>query len=225
MPDEASTKRTYIAFLLDQSGSMASIRQQAIDGFNEQVGIIQRDADKGGDTWVSLYKFGGGDGTKPYWERTFDALAPTALHRLNPDTYVPNGITPMYDCVGMALQDLGPKDEAGDIGFLVVIVSDGRENASQEWTAERIADKVKELEATGRWTFVYIGANQNLADVQKHLGIKQVVAFAATPTGYQYMSENMAGSTESYLSARSKGETSTPEYWTESKTPDQEPKK
>jgi len=214
MPDE---KRTHVIILLDQSGSMGSIRKQAIDGFNEQVRSIQRNADLGGDTWVSFYKFGGGDGTKPHWERVFDARPASALTAIDERSYVPNGITPLYDCVGMALQDAETKSHEGDVGFLFCVISDGLENASREWTAERIAEKVKALQDTGKWTFVYIGANQDLGDVQKHLGIRQVVSYDATPRGYEVMSHNLCASTTGYFESRSSGSTSKDDFWEQKK--------
>ena len=92
------------------------------------------------------FYYAAGDGWKPYWERAVDKLAADALVPLNMDTYIPNGVTPMYDCIGMALQDLEQHDEEGDLGFLFVVISDGLENSSKEWTADRIAEKVKNLE-------------------------------------------------------------------------------
>ena len=205
-------KRTHVAFVLDESGSMGSIREAAIDGFNEQVNAVKENADKGGDTTVSQWRFGCPPDARPkevYFEQPVSGLLP-----ISHETYQPYGMTPMYDGLGMALTKLEPLDKAGDIGFLVVLVSDGQENASQEWTSPMVADKIKKLQDTGRWTFVYIGANHDLADVSKHLGIPMgnMIAFAATKMGTQKVSDFASASTADYMANRARGQTASVAY-------------
>jgi hypothetical protein len=205
-------KRTHVAFVLDESGSMGSIWEAAIDGFNEQVNAVKENADKGGDTTVSQWRFGCPPDARPkeiYFEQPVSALLP-----ISQETYQPFGMTPMYDGLGMALTKLEPLDKAGDVGFLIVLVSDGQENASKEWDSTMVASKIKQLQDTGRWTFVYIGANHDLADVSKHLGIPlgNMVAFAATNVGTRRMSNYVGQSTATYMDNRQRGLTQTSAY-------------
>ncbi len=202
-------KRTHVAFVLDESGSMGMIREQAIDGFNEQVNAVKANASKGGKTTVSQWRFGCPPDAMPkevYFDQPTDQLMP-----ITEETYTPFGMTPMYDGIGMALTRLKTLDNGGDVAFLVVLVSDGQENASKVWTSEQIAQEIQTLQGTQRWTFVYIGANHDLSQVSKHLGIPQgnMIAFVASPMGTEKISGYVAASTANYMSNRGRGMTYT----------------
>lgn len=222
-----SEKRTDVALVLDRSGSMSSIREQAIDGFNEQLKALREEADKGGDTRVTVVTFGG-------WHGAPEKRAP--LHVINErvpaedvemlsmDNYRPNGLTPLYDGFMHAIDILEESDDGGeDTAFLVVVVSDGRENHSKEFTAGDVASKVRALEDTDRWTIVYIGANQDLSDVEKHLAVGRTHSFDSTPEGTESMSDKAAGATMSYMNSRSAGLTSGGYDYGEQDEPDTQP--
>lgn len=210
----AENKHTHVALVLDRSGSMFTIRDETIDAFNEQLKEIQN-ADVGRRT-VTLVTFGGGGfhPEHPPVRVETKAAAPDSVAALTRDTYSPSGTTPMYDGVGEALGILEGLDDRGDdTAFLVVIVSDGMENSSREWTADRIAERVRKLEGTGRWTFVYLGANQNLRDIQKHLGIQQTHAFAANSQGMRNVGQTLSASTRRYMTDRGAGATRSASFY------------
>ena len=192
-----------VAILLDSSGSMGSIRQEAIDAFNKQVEVIQKDSDEL-PTKVSLVTFGNKANDPTIWNRRVSKLKP-----LTKEDYSPNGMTALYDAMGLTIDKLSQLPEANDpeTAFQVVVISDGQENNSKEYTADFIKKRVKELEDTERWSFSYIGANQDMLKVSKDLGIdlKSTFAFDATSRGTQVMTNTYAAAATEYRSKLKKG--------------------
>jgi len=161
--------RTYIAIVLDRSGSMQTVKKQTINGYNEQVKILLEEASSDrSETFASLVTFNGSVS-----EEFFNAPV-EILREMHESQYNPDGWTAMRDAVGYTVdklcKDTDPTDEFNS--YLVVVISDGEENKSRFWTAERLSQKVKELQDTNRWTFTYIGANQDLSQVQTATGFK-----------------------------------------------------
>ena len=140
-----------IWFLIDRSGSMSSIADAVVAGFDrffaEQRAIAS-------EATVTVVQF---DDEQPHDviidRRPLDAI--TSIR----DRFAPRGMTPLYDATARLLdraEALGgdPDDQ------LVVILTDGMENASREWTHETLFGRISKLRATG-WTFVFLGANQD----------------------------------------------------------------
>jgi hypothetical protein len=150
-------KETYVAFVLDESGSMNSCVHEAITGFNEQLNVIKEQGHHGGVNFVSLYKFGCRPDSKP--RRVFKNKRPSMLKKLTRQNYSPFGGTPMRDGVGMALSDLMQydKDDGVNRAFLVMVFTDGYENASVEWSIEQLNEHTEQLQERGNWTISYIG--------------------------------------------------------------------
>jgi len=114
----------------------------------------------------------------------------------------------MYDGVMRAIEILESSDDGGsDTAFLVVVFSDGLENSSTDYEASDVAEAISRLEDTGRWTFVYIGANQDLSDISKHLSFRHTASWDDTNRGAQKISNSMKGATVSYMSSRDAGVT------------------
>ena len=195
----SSTKLTYVCFVLDESGSMGSCRDATIDGFNEQVNAVRQNAKSGGKTSVSLFRFGCPPDSLPR-EFYFDKPVSDLLG-ISRETYSPHGNTPMYDAIGLALTRLETLPQTDNTGFLVIVVSDGQENASQEWTSGRLAEKVKALQDSGKWTFVYIGANQDLTQVRETFGLHvgNMMGYDSTVIGTQRMYDASVQNTASYF--------------------------
>jgi hypothetical protein len=240
--DMHGEKSTHVAVVLDRSGSMGSIRDEIIEAFNEQVASIRENAESGGHTTVSFYTFGGNyrgnqmwstggqilsgsdpldppygteetQGRKPV-ERKFKFREPGSLPELSRANYRPSGATPMYDAVGLAISDMVEMDDGGDqTAFLMLIISDGRENHSRQWGGSQISTLVKALENTGRWTFVYIGANQDLSEaVDLGFAPGNVVSFTADAAGVRGMSAGTGMASSAYFADRAQGRTQVENY-------------
>jgi uncharacterized protein YegL len=211
--DRIKSKHTYIGLVLDRSGSMSYVLEPTIQGFNEHIETIKDNARKGGETKVSLVTFGGGVTTD------FLNLEPSKVRGLTKGSYKPRGNTPMYDAVGRMLDELEEYDleAVSDTGFLVIIISDGQENASTHWDRGQVAMRINRLKNTGRWTFAYVGANQDLFEIGKSWAIPtHEWVYTNAGTGKLYGVMNVC--TAQYLTSRSLGSTAQANYFNSTKT-------
>lgn len=209
-----SDKKTHIAIALDSSGSMSfgGKKEAAIAAFNEQVKTIQENAEKGGDTFVSLILFGHAMNTV---EVIKDRVPAEDLDELTEEDYTPTANTPFRDAIGLAIATLEAEDDPEeDVSFLVVTISDGLENASREWGPQTLANKVHELQDTDRWSFVtLVGEGIDMTEVDNlGLPLGNIGQFKNNAQGLRGASLTMSAGTESYLSAREKGETKVSNY-------------
>ena len=176
-------KHVKVFIILDKSGSMESCRNETITGFNEQLETIRENAKLVKSTTVSLIIF-----NQDVDFYCFDAPI-NKVKKLTTKTYNPSGYTAMYDAVGACL-DRAIKEipDREDNAYLVIIISDGEENSSRNYTAKNVADKVQELQDSGKWTFTYLGANQDLTKIQQELKIPlgNMAMYAANSIGTQY---------------------------------------
>lgn len=176
--------QVYNLLILDESGSMVSIKQQAMNGFNETVQTIRAAQKKHEDQqhFISLVVFNS-DGIKT----VFDKTEVDKVVELTDEMYRPNCGTPLYDAMGVALAKLHYSlEETVDCKVLVTIITDGEENASMEYNENTIKKMVEELKAAG-WIFTYIGANQDAKKVAATISVTNVMSFESTPCGTQKM--------------------------------------
>jgi uncharacterized protein YegL len=200
---------TNVLFVLDMSGSMHGIREETIGMINAQIETLQEKRKEMGKVRVSLIVFGyrAVPGVRVVWEN----VKIQDVAQFTSDDYLPQGMTPMRDGIGSALT-LGETLDSGDAedAVLVITITDGAENSSHEWTAQALADKVKELRDTGRWTFQILGANIDFSNV-KDFGVEksEFSAYAANAVGMEKTSIGLGGSLGAYSAARSRGVTAT----------------
>lgn len=161
----------HITFILDRSGSMGQLRGDAIGAFNAYVADLAK-SDPDATFQLALFDTEGID------------IAPagksTAVTPLTEKTYIPRAGTPLWDAVGKVIS--GSQDNA-DTAYLVVIFTDGQENSSREWNREKLTTLLKEKETTGRWTFVYLGQNQDAWDNAQAMGIHTAGSTVTTGAG------------------------------------------
>jgi Mg-chelatase subunit ChlD len=188
--------KIYNLIILDESGSMCSIKKQAIDGFNETVQTIKAATKKhaGQQHLVSLVTFNGA-GIKT----VYDKMDAGRVDELNDRLYDPDCDTPLYDAMGKSLTELKKSVNAED-NVLITIITDGEENASREYTQSAIKALVEELKAKG-WVFTYIGANQDVKKVSATIAITNVMSFQATEAGTSVMFSKERSSRERYYDA------------------------
>lgn len=154
-------KRPIINFVLDRSGSMGAIKAATIDLFNEYL------SDNRNARWTLTQFDSEGIDT------LYTARKGEEVEELNPKTYQPRSMTPLYDAIGQTLRKLDDylKGQNGSKRKVVVaIMTDGWENASEEYTHEMIFKLIREREEMG-WQFIYLGANQDAYVVSRDLGI------------------------------------------------------
>ena len=166
VPQKPKITKNYLMMVLDESSSMFNIKPQAISAFNEQIKTVKQNSN-GIEVAVDLVKFSSEVSV------VFQNEKLNKVEELTDKTYNPNTMTAMYDGVGKAIELLKSRSDINDpnVSVLMLIISDGEENTSRLWSAARVAEELKILQETGRWTVTYAGANQDLTKVSKSLGI------------------------------------------------------
>ena len=192
--------RIFNLVILDESGSMHSIKKEAIDSVNETIQTI-RSAQRRNEEqehFVSLVTFN--DDVKTVCE-----CVPVAeVKELTEETYRPDCCTALYDAMGLSLNALRKK-VAEDDKVLVTVVTDGYENASKEYSGQAIKALVDELKTKG-WVFAYIGANQDVEAVAATISITNVMNFETTSDGTQMMTDRVNRSRERLYSCMSESD-------------------
>ena len=126
-------KRTYVAIVLDRSGSMLKVKSETVKGYNEQVKTLLEEASipDRGETFASLVTFNG-----QVTEDFFNAPV-EILREMHESQYEPSGWTAMYDAVGYTIEKLCKETDITDEfnSYLIVVISDGEENRSRFWKA------------------------------------------------------------------------------------------
>ena len=181
--EEETLMNVDILIVLDRSGSMQSMladHEGGIKSFIED----QRSLD--GDVRLTLVQF---DSVNPC-EVVYDR-AP--LDRVTEVRLIPRGCTPLHDAVGQAVSHLRGQI-ADDAPVVVMVVTDGEENSSKEWTKDRVKALVTELEAKG-WSFLFLGANIDAFATGGGLGMSHDTTATFTPQSvnamYSATSSNM----------------------------------
>lgn len=186
--------RTIYAMILDESGSMMSIKDNARTSINEAIQDI-KEKGKARDK-VFLYSFN--DTVKDHMVKADVKV----LKEFSKDSYTPGGLTALNDCIGKMFKDIekNVKDNE-NTRYLVTIITDGYENASKDYTTKDISEAVKERNKSERWSFLYIGANQDMHQVNQDYGIKlgNTFAFTASAEGMQVASHALRSAREEYM--------------------------
>jgi len=174
----------YNIIILDKSGSMEEIKQEAINGYNETLQSIISAQTKHAEQrhFVTLVTFDS-DSTDTVYDRVEAAKA----EKLTTKTYQPGTMTPLYDAMGVTLTKFrNSLDASVESRILVTIITDGQENASKEFSGKQIHKIVTDLKAEG-WVFTYIGANQNVEEVAKTIAITNILNFESSKSGTTQM--------------------------------------
>ena len=189
-------------FILDKSGSMSSIRGATVSGFNEYLNKLQKNKV---NVAFNMTLFDDDCTTQRYHMTPIKEVRP-----LNEESYVPCGMTPLYDHAVSTIEKLAEevKEIEGTVAVSVVIMTDGLENASKLHNEKCLRDLIKKLEKKGNWTFAYMGANQDSYAVAGGIGIARgnTVNWSATPEGSMMAFASLAdASVANYRAVNAKG--------------------
>ncbi len=170
--------------ILDASGSMESIYNQALTGVNETIQTIrksQKDYPKLLQ-YLTLASFNSG---KDYLNVKYSSTPIDEVKEITEEDYVADGCTALYDAMGEMISEL-KRNVTQEDRVLVTVVTDGHENSSIHWSGPQIKSLVEELRHEG-WTFAYIGANQDVEAVAGSMGIRNTLSFDADEEGVEVM--------------------------------------
>ena len=186
-----------VAFVLDETGSMHSIREDTIGGFNQWL-EEQKELDVE-EMRFSLVLFSKIQGEKTYRIR-HEGVPIEDVDPLDDATYRPRGTTPLLDAIGVTIDALGTRldrlDEDGKPEKVIVaILTDGQENASEEYTLERVKQMIAHQQEKYGWHFIFLGCGIDAFAAGARMGIHQ-----ATTRRHDRSGE---GVREAYASSRS----------------------
>jgi uncharacterized protein YegL len=198
-------KTTLYHFVIDQSGSMAGAEQATIAGFNTQLKTIQELKTEHPDEkyLCSLTLF------NAQINDVIRYADVEKLKALNIETYQPNGATALLDAIGKSIFSIKERfaiDIAEDkMSVVLVIITDGHENCSRMYTYHDIAQLIKTLDNTGKWTFSFLGADFDAIHTSHMLNIRKENVMNFSKSNYAGMMDDVSSSIRNYAESKSSG--------------------
>ena len=158
---------TEIVFILDRSGSMSGLEDDTIGGFNA---LIEKQKQEAGEAYVSTILFDN------FSEVIHDRVRLDRVPRMTRKEYYVRGCTALLDAVGGAIHHIGnihkyAREEDRPEKTLFVITTDGMENASRQYTYEKVRSMIEKQKAKYGWEFLFLGANIDAAREAARFGI------------------------------------------------------
>jgi Mg-chelatase subunit ChlD len=187
---------TEIVVLMDASGSMGCIREDAVGGFNAFLADQKKED---GDASLTVTFF---DTERfEHWQQGVDLKACPDLG----SEYRPVGGTPLLDATGRTIEELGQRlaampepDRPGRV--MVIVLTDGHENASQVYSKERIREMIRHQEEVYSWEFVFLGANVDAFAEGHAMGYKManIAGYTSSKKGVRAAFDAISGSARKY---------------------------
>ena len=198
------TNNTELVFILDRSGSMGGLESDTIGGFNSM--LSKQQAEPGGCRITTVL-------FDDQYEVLHDRIDIKAVSAINERDYFVRGQTALLDAVGKTINKIGSvqKNTAESHRaekVLFVITTDGLENASREFSHDKIKSMIKRQQSKFGWEFIFLGANIDAVEVANRIGItrNRAQTFHNDKKGielnYQILSETVSCYRESAPSAR-----------------------
>ena len=192
--------RIELVMILDKSGSMHGLEADTIGGFNA---MIEKEKKLGIDVRVTTVLF------NDKMDRLYEHRAIQSVRPLTERTYETGGTTALLDAVGdtiLRMEQSGAADRQGT-KVIVVIITDGMENASTEFTKAKVKELISDRQEKAGWDFIYLGANIDAAEEADAIGVRKAnaVTYKNTSSGVRanydavgvYVAERAGGDKES----------------------------
>ena len=160
---------TEIVFILDRSGSMSGLEKDTIGGFNS---TIEKQKQEEGEAFVSTVLF------DTEMEVLHDRVPLASVAPLTEKEYYARGCTALLDAIGGAIHHIGnvhkyAREEDRPEKTIFVITTDGYENSSHKYTAERIKQMIERQKDKYGWEFIFLGANIDAIETARNFGISE----------------------------------------------------
>ncbi|MDP6418779.1 MAG: vWA domain-containing protein [Candidatus Krumholzibacteria bacterium] len=183
--------KTHVSIVLDRTGSMEPLRDDTIGGFNA---FLNKQKKENGEATLSLIQF---DSQDPF-EIVHDFLAIKEVPELTRETFVPRAATPLLDAIGRSILDLErqlrlAKEQDRPSKVVVAVITDGQENASQEYSKDQIRKMIDEKSADD-WQFVFLSSDLDSYDESLSYGFRQDARLHMSRDGYHTAFQSLADS-------------------------------
>ena len=193
---------THIAIILDRTGSMESIRDDTIGGFNAFLNAQKAET---GLATLTLVQF---DSQDPY-EIVHRFKPLSEIPELTRETFVPRASTPLLDAMGRGINDLEkslsdlPETERPS-RVVMVIITDGQENSSREFRKDQVGKMIREKQEKSSWQFVFLSADLDaIGDALQHgINAPSVMAHDSDSRGVGAAWASLSRSISDYRTAR-----------------------
>ncbi len=163
---------TELVFILDRSGSMQSLTDDTIGGFNS---LIEKQRGEKGECFVSAVLFNNASTV------LYDRVPLDKIPAMTRKDYAAQGGTALIDAIGAAIHHIGnvhkyARSEDVPQNTLFVIVTDGMENSSRHYTSDRVKQMIERQKSKYGWEFLFIGANIDAVETAQNFGISKECA-------------------------------------------------
>jgi hypothetical protein len=150
-------EQTEIVIVLDRSGSMSSIGNATVEGFNK---FLDEQKNSEGEAFVTLVQF------DDRYEMVYQGLpVKDSTPLILGENFIPRGSTALFDAIGKTIEELNT-----DRDVVFVIITDGEENSSKTYKREAIM-KMIETQTEAGWKFLFLAANQDAIKAGGSIGI------------------------------------------------------
>lgn len=158
---------TELVFILDRSGSMAGLESDTIGGFNS---LIEKQKKEEGECFVTTVLF-----DHEYF-LLHDRIKPDEIQTLTEQDYQVRGCTALIDAIGKSIKHIEQvhryqREEDVPSHTMFVITTDGLENASREFSSDKVKKLIERHKEKDGWEFLFIGANIDAIETARHYGI------------------------------------------------------
>ncbi len=155
---------TEVVFVLDRSGSMSGMESDTIGGFN---GLLEKQKKEKGSAYITTVLF------DQKYEILHDHLNINDVEKITEEDYYARGCTALLDAVGRTIEKMdGIVKHTKTNKVMFVIITDGYENASRQYSRRDIKGMVEARKEKG-WEFIFLGANIDSFDEAESLGISR----------------------------------------------------
>ena len=177
----ANKNLTEMVFILDRSGSMAGLEAATIGGYNS---LLEKQRKEVGDATVTTVLF------DDQYEMVHDHAAIGKVKDITNKEYFARGMTGLLDAIGKTINHVGNRhknalDSEVPGKTMVVIITDGFENASREFTLPQVKQMIERQKAEFGWEFLFLGANIDAVSTAEGFGISadRAVTYEADSIG------------------------------------------
>lgn len=161
-------KATDITMIVDRSGSMTGLQEQVIKSYND---FLKEQKAVKGKASITLIQF------DDQYELNYEGIDLQKANELNAETYEPRGMTALNDAIGRTIVNMKKRLKNTHANVVVVITTDGMENASVEFRRSQIRKMIRDCEKNLGWKFIYLAADDASFDEYEEMGMEHNRAF------------------------------------------------